>query len=485
MLNIFLATLLLTAGQTPLATPASGSADADVQTYVVVVADEDVQAVPPPVQPAPPVPPAPPTMQFKSGGGTFMFGAPEDLPDVWLGIRVTPLPAPLQAHLGEDGVMVSNVVVGSPADKAGLAQYDVIVGLNGKTVGDTKALFEVLRGTPAGQVTKMTVVRSAARRDLRIVPVSRPDPGVALEQEMKYAEPGQELLERRFSFSGRALRPGPDGGWVVENLGPLAGMPDALTKLEELERHFDWHGKFGDHIMKFQGNLDANDVTVHIAPGSNYTFFSGDGHSPMDVHKERRVVIENENGTTTLTRVGDGEISVVRELPDGTVEEEVYDSIEALSEADPEAAEVFQKSSANLSADVIELHAFGPRGEELRRRFQIDVRKRVEEAMAQAEHAMQRAQEDYDDALGQADVARQRAAEEAAVIAEQQRAAEAAAPDLLAADTTLGVRVAESGALTIYRTTEDGSVARLEFKNAEALRLAEPELFEEVQHMLE
>ena len=60
----------------------------------------------------------------------------------WMGIRMGPVPEALAAHLrlGETGVIVRNVVVASPADKARLAQYDVIVKLDGKDVRGMAAL---------------------------------------------------------------------------------------------------------------------------------------------------------------------------------------------------------------------------------------------------------------------------------------------------------------------------------------------------------
>lgn len=86
-----------------------------------------------------------------------------------LGIRYHELSDQLAAYFKvDDGVLVSSVDEGSPAAKAGLKAGDVIVKLNGQTVGDASdlggAVARLDRGTPA----TITVQRDGRPLDLKV-----------------------------------------------------------------------------------------------------------------------------------------------------------------------------------------------------------------------------------------------------------------------------------------------------------------------------
>jgi len=51
----------------------------------------------------------------------------------WLGVRLGPIPEALAAHLKDArGAIVDDVVQGSPAEKAGLKRFDMIVAVGGR-----------------------------------------------------------------------------------------------------------------------------------------------------------------------------------------------------------------------------------------------------------------------------------------------------------------------------------------------------------------
>ena len=55
----------------------------------------------------------------------------------WIGIRIAPVSSELASHLKLKegaGLMISNIVKGSPADKAGLGRYDVMLKVAGKAI---------------------------------------------------------------------------------------------------------------------------------------------------------------------------------------------------------------------------------------------------------------------------------------------------------------------------------------------------------------
>lgn len=102
----------------------------------------------------------------------------------WIGVLCSPLSSALRAHLGlpeGEGMVVSTVIPGGPAEKAGLQQYDVLVAAGGKPLTRPEDLVEVMRAAGGKQIA-LTVVRSDQRLSLAVSPEKRPgsDPVLVL-----------------------------------------------------------------------------------------------------------------------------------------------------------------------------------------------------------------------------------------------------------------------------------------------------------------
>lgn len=95
----------------------------------------------------------------------------------WLGVRIMPVPDALAAHIktGQAGVMVGNLVKDSPAHKAGLKRYDVIVGIDGKDVKDGPALMKAVRDHKAGDKVALAVVKKGRKKTVPVV-LAKPVP---------------------------------------------------------------------------------------------------------------------------------------------------------------------------------------------------------------------------------------------------------------------------------------------------------------------
>jgi S1-C subfamily serine protease len=70
----------------------------------------------------------------------------------------------------ESGVFVMSVDSGSPAQKAGLREGDVIVALDGKSVAGVDDLHRLLTDARVGVSSALTVLRHTEKLDLRVVP---------------------------------------------------------------------------------------------------------------------------------------------------------------------------------------------------------------------------------------------------------------------------------------------------------------------------
>src|SRR5436305_11783008 len=70
----------------------------------------------------------------------------------------------------ESGVVVVSVEPDSPAQRAGLREGDVIIGLAGKHVGGLDDLHRILRDLPAGARSEVTILRRTEKVSLEVVP---------------------------------------------------------------------------------------------------------------------------------------------------------------------------------------------------------------------------------------------------------------------------------------------------------------------------
>jgi S1-C subfamily serine protease len=105
-----------------------------------------------------------------------------------LGIGIQTVTSDLAASLGLNnirGVLVNSVKPGSPADRAGIKQGDVIVALNGKPVNDTNSFRNEIAGSQPGTKVNLTVLRNGKEQNLTAtlgefsVDVKRGDQGSA------------------------------------------------------------------------------------------------------------------------------------------------------------------------------------------------------------------------------------------------------------------------------------------------------------------
>ncbi len=225
----------------------------------------------------------------------------------WLGVELAPVPAALDAHLDLDrkGLMIRNVFGGSPADKAGLDRYEVIVQADGETVTEQVGEFKRhVRGKQAGDDLELVIYRRGAKKELTVTLEARP--AAWAELEFKYGDDPDVAHWRDFGLRGRILRPGQDG-WTWEDLDDIPELKERLKKLYK-----EWTPK---------------------------------GDVPDEVTEGRR--IDKMGRVLHVSRLKDGTIEVKRYASaDGEEHAEVktYPNMDALSKGDPEAYDLLRAS---------------------------------------------------------------------------------------------------------------------------------------------
>ena len=129
-----------------------------------------------------------------------------------LGVAIQDVTPELAKSLGlkdSRGALVSQVVPGGPADKAGIEQGDVIVNFDGRTVGDSKDLPRVVASTPVGKTVTVKLFRD----------------GKEVERQAKVGEMDEE------NSSEAAKGPiHPSLGITVQNLTPQIARELGLKK---------------------------------------------------------------------------------------------------------------------------------------------------------------------------------------------------------------------------------------------------------------
>jgi len=89
----------------------------------------------------------------------------------WLGVSIQEMTPELTKSFGlkeKKGALVAEVGSGSPAEKAGIEQGDVIVEFDGKEVTESKDLPRMVASTPVGKAVTIKLSRSGKVLDRQV-----------------------------------------------------------------------------------------------------------------------------------------------------------------------------------------------------------------------------------------------------------------------------------------------------------------------------
>ncbi len=197
----------------------------------------------------------------------------------WLGVSIQEVTSELAEEFGVrnlKGALVSRVMKGSPADKAGIRQGDVILQFNGKEVEDTGHLRNMVSQTPLASKVKIRLLRQ--KKDLEVeVVVSE------LPKKLADASPSPDE-ESGNREEGSAL-----AGLVVRELTPeLAGQ----FGLDENEK--------GVVIVKT--DPDSKAYEAGIRPGDIILQLNQKNIPTLEVYKKAAGAIRSKDRILLLVR---------------------------------------------------------------------------------------------------------------------------------------------------------------------------------------
>ena len=95
----------------------------------------------------------------------------------WIGVSVQDIDERLAGYFGlknTQGVLISKVLEGGPAEKGGLKEGDVILAINGKEVKNVQTLLKLIGNAPVGKKAVITALRTGQKLDIPVLVIKRP-----------------------------------------------------------------------------------------------------------------------------------------------------------------------------------------------------------------------------------------------------------------------------------------------------------------------
>ncbi|UCG56421.1 MAG: PDZ domain-containing protein [Phycisphaerales bacterium] len=191
-----------------------------------------------------------------------LYGEADERPYIGVLLDTSPLPDLLAKHLelpSGRGIRVSNVVVGSPADEAGLERDDIIVQFQDQDIEDYQEFVDQVREASVGVKVSLEIIHLGKRKTIELELGATKD-----EPEWKYpTEPAFiESWQPKRMFR---LKPG-EKGW---NQIPFEKTPWPRVEFKKFfkELYSFHHSEDGEsYSVTIEGspNDDDTEITVRI-----------------------------------------------------------------------------------------------------------------------------------------------------------------------------------------------------------------------------
>ena len=186
----------------------------------------------------------------------------------WLGVQIQSLDDDAAVSLGlpnANGAIVTDVITGSPAEKSGFKQGDVVIKMDGQPVKDNRDLSRRVAALQVNQSSKFVVWRDNRENTISVTVAKRPDP--------------KTLASRNAEDDKSDSRDGASGEAKVAALGlDLAMLTPAIRADLDL-------GKDARGVLITDVDPDSDAAEHGLQPGDRIVAAAGkDVHSISDVN---------------------------------------------------------------------------------------------------------------------------------------------------------------------------------------------------------
>jgi serine protease Do len=180
----------------------------------------------------------------------------------WLGVQMQPMTQALAKAVGMPtprGVLVDDVMAGSPASRAELKQGDVILTYNGEAIKDGRDLARAVANTVAGQTASLAVWRDGHERNVAVTIAtqsaektaaasgheSHERVGMALaplsrdaREQLGLDPTASGVMVANVQPGSRADESGLQAGDLIQRIGnePVTSPSEAVAKIHQAER---------------------------------------------------------------------------------------------------------------------------------------------------------------------------------------------------------------------------------------------------------
>lgn len=194
-----------------------------------------------------------------------MSRAEEQRPYIGLSLDLAPLPDLLTKHLRLDpgqGIRINNIMIGSPADRAGLERDDIVFVFQGQKVTGTEQFTGIVRKAGVGTVVTLELVHLGQRKTVQVSLESAPEPKAV---QWKYKMEPDVVTSWR---PGWVSRIGPDGQ-TLERFS-FDKIPGANLDLKKLfKQSYTYHHSTGgeDYAIMIEGDPADPEARVIVESG--------------------------------------------------------------------------------------------------------------------------------------------------------------------------------------------------------------------------
>ena len=220
----------------------------------------------------------------------------------WLGVSTQSIDGQLREGLDYrgNGVLVNRVSEGSPAERAGLRQGDVIVGLNGANINSPEELLMRVREARVGDRVRLDISREGRRQLLTATLGERPENLANGEGRrrviMRTDRNDRESMEVPEAPEPPEAPEAPEAPEVPDPPEPLIG--DHLMDLEGL-------GNLADLPFAGRGRLGVQLQDLDPDLGSYFSAPQGKGALIVHVEKDSPAARAGLKAGDVIVRVGD------------------------------------------------------------------------------------------------------------------------------------------------------------------------------------
>jgi serine protease Do len=197
----------------------------------------------------------------------------------WLGVQIIPLSEDLaKTYRRSDakGAAITDVTDDSPAEKAGLKEGDVVIGVDGRTVNDNNDLSRYVASKAPGETVRLLVVRDGAERTIPVTLGTFPEQGDDSDDDRSEgrAELGMTLRNLTPDVAERLEMPRTARGVVVMEVEAGENAEDA--GLQRGDVIVSVNGIAVDDVDTFRSAIDRARpdglARLRVRRGRNHTF---------------------------------------------------------------------------------------------------------------------------------------------------------------------------------------------------------------------